>query len=132
MKHLLLSGDDSNNEPADMRRALLLRGVPARAMTLDGDGLRTLDSIARAKEIFGLKRFTIVSQRDHDERALLIAQHFDIDAVAFVAGAVPFEHAVRAHIHEWFARVKVVLDLYILGTRPKHLGAKVELPIGGK
>ena len=129
IKHLLLSGDDSNNEPGDMRKALLAQHVPARAMTLDRDGLRTLDSVVRAKEVFGLTHFTIISQQDHDERALLIARHYDINAIAFTAADVSFRHAVNAHVHEWFARVKVMLDLYILHTRPRHLGPKIALPI---
>ena len=51
-KGMLLSGDNSRrtyNEPEDMRQALLKRGVPGDAMVLDYAGLRTFDSIARAK-----------------------------------------------------------------------------------
>jgi SanA protein len=135
VRHLLVSGDNRThgyNEPADMRRALLARGVPARAISLDYAGLRTLDSIVRAKEVFGQTRFTVISQRDHDARALLIAKHYDIDAIAFAATDVRFRYAVRAHIHEWFARVKVVLDLYVLQTRPRHLGPKITLPVGNR
>jgi SanA protein len=127
VKHLLVSGDNRTNEynePADMRRALIARGVPGGIITLDYAGLRTLDSIVRADEIFGLKRFTIISQREHDERALLIARHYGIDAIAYAADDVDFHFAVRAHIHEWLAQVKVVLDLYVLHTEPKHLGEK--------
>jgi SanA protein len=127
VRHLLVSGDnhiDGYNEPEDMKRALLAAGVPARVITLDYAGLRTLDSIVRAEKIFGLKRFTIISQRDHDDRALLIAQHYGIDAIAYAADDVPFKYAVMSHVHEWFAEVKVVLDLYVLHTQPKHLGEK--------
>src|SRR5581483_9360324 len=102
VKQLLLSGDAENNEPRDMKNALAARGVPAKVMTLDAAGVRTLDSVVRAKAVFGFSKFTIVSQREHDARALLIARHFDIDAIAFTAADVPFRHAVRAHIHEWF------------------------------
>ena len=125
VKHLLVSGDNhlnGYNEPADMRDALVAQGVPVGVITLDYAGLRTLDSIVRADKIFRLKRFTIISQRDHDERALLIARHYGIDAIAYAADDVGFEYAQRAHIHEWFAQVKVVLDLFVLHTKPKFLG----------
>jgi SanA protein len=125
VKRLLVSGDnrsDNYNEPADMRRALISQQVPSNVITLDYAGLRTLDSIVRADKIFGLKRFTIISQRDHDERALLIAKFYGLDTIAYAADDVDFHYAVRAHIHEWLADVKVVLDLYVLHTEPKHLG----------
>jgi SanA protein len=127
VKHLLVSGDNhlyGYNEPADMRRALISENIPAGVITMDYAGLRTLDSIVRADKVFGLKRFTIISQRDHDERALLIARHYGIDAIAYAADDVPFKYAVRAHVHEWLAQVKVVLDLYVLHTAPRHLGAR--------
>jgi SanA protein len=125
VKHLLVSGDNhinGYNEPEDMKRALVALHVPPGVITLDFAGLRTLDSIVRAEKVFGLKNFTIISQRDHDERALLIAEHYGINAIAYAADDVNFSYAVRAHIHEWLAQVKVVLDLYLLGTAPKHLG----------
>ena len=130
VKHLIVSGDNRTadyNEPESMRKALIARGVPESAITRDYAGLRTLDSIVRAKEIFGQAKFIIISQRSHDERALLIAKHYGVDAIAFAATDVPFRSAVVSHVREWFARVKVVLDLYILHTQPKHLGPKEQL-----
>jgi SanA protein len=107
-----------------MKRALLAQHVPSAAITLDYAGLRTLDSVDRAEKVFGLKRLTIISQRDHDERALLIAQHYGIDAIAYAADDVAFSYAERAHIHEWLAQIKVILDLFILHTQPRHLGPR--------
>ena len=127
VKHLLVSGDNhlnGYNEPADMRDALVAQGVPVGVITLDYAGLRTLDSIVRAEKIFRLKRFTIISQRDHDERALLIAQFYKLDAIAFAADNVDFHYAPKAYVHEWLAEIKVVLDLYVLHTAPRYLGAR--------
>jgi SanA protein len=131
VRRLIVSGDnraDNYNEPADMRKALIAQGVPDRAITSDFAGLRTLDSIVRAKEVFGLTKLTVISQRQHNERALLIARHYGIDAIAFCAKNVPLRDAFRTHVREWLARVKVVLDLYILHTQPRHLGPKITLP----
>lgn len=130
VKHLIVSGDNRTadyNEPESMRKALISLGVPDSAITLDYAGLRTLDSVVRAKEIFSQEKITIISQRAHDERALLIAKHYKIDAIAFAADDVAFRSAIGSHVREWLARVKVLLDLYILHTAPKHLGPKVPL-----
>jgi SanA protein len=130
VKIILVSGDNRTkdyDEPDDMKRALIAHGVPSSAIRMDYAGLRTLDSIVRAKKIFGLSRFTIISQRDHDERALLIAQHNGIDAIAYAADDVDFHYAVRAHIHEWLAEIWVVLDLWVFHTQPKHLGPHVPM-----
>jgi len=131
VKHLLVSGDNRTadyNEPASMRKALIALGVPDKVISLDQAGLRTLDSIVRAKEVFGLEKFTIISQRGHDQRALLIARHYGMDAIAYAAADVALRYAIRAHIHEWLARVKVILDLYVFHTAPRHLGPKIALP----
>lgn len=127
VRHLLVSGDNhlyGYNEPEAMKRALIAAHVPPAAITLDYAGLRTLDSIVRAARVFGARHFTIISQRDHDDRALLIAKHYGINAIAYAADDVAFQSAVKAHIHEWLAQVKVILDLFILHTAPKHLGPR--------
>ncbi len=85
----LLSGDNAHrsyNEPWTMKRDLLKAGVPEQAIFLDYAGFRTLDSIVRSKEIFDADEFIIITQKFHCERALFIAQHFNIHAVCL---AVP-------------------------------------------
>jgi SanA protein len=67
--HLILSGDNRSiyyNEPMAMLKALLKKGVPASAITLDYAGLRTLDSIVRCKEIFGQDKFVIITHSSVD------------------------------------------------------------------
>lgn len=130
--HFILSGDNSTryyNEPVEMRKALIKKGVPASAITLDYAGLRTLDSVVRCKEIFGQRKITIITQPFHSYRALFISHYYDIDAVAMVADDPGFEQATKVRIREYFARFKAVLDLYVLGTNPKYLGKKEELRI---
>ena len=132
IRRILVSGDNRSkeyNEPEDMRKALLASGVPDSAITRDYAGLRTLDSVVRAKEVFGVSTLTIISQRDHDQRALLIADQNGMDAIAFCARDVPFGSAIFAHAHEKLARVKLVLDLYLFDTRPKHTGQRVLIPL---
>jgi len=86
VNHLLLSGDNhtaSYDESTDLQDALLKLGVPRSSMTLDYAGFRTLDSIVRAKTVFGLSRLTIITDDFHLQRALFISQSYGVDAVAF-------------------------------------------------
>lgn len=125
VSHLLVSGANPSryyNEPRALFEALVARGVPARAITLDFAGLRTLDSVVRARRIFGQRRLTIISQRFHDYRALFIAEHSGLHAVAFAAPDVQGAVTPWVRSREFLARVRAVLDLFALGARPRFLG----------
>ena len=126
VKHLLLSGANPSeryNEPKAMAAALKQRGVPANAMTLDFAGFRTLDSLVRARAVFDLQQLTIITQRYHGYRAIFIAQRRGMDAVAIAAPTIPeVVRSRRTEIREVFARVKVVLDLFLTRKQPKFLG----------
>ena len=56
------------------------RGVPARRIVLDYAGFRTLDSVLRAREVFGVDDFVVVSQRFHCERAVFLARRLGMHA----------------------------------------------------
>lgn len=130
--HLILSGDNRTiyyNEPMAMLKALLKKGVPASAITLDYAGLRTLDSIVRCKMIFGQNKFIIITQPFHSYRALFISKYHDINAIAMVAEEPDFEYSVKVRIREYLARTKAVLDLYVLKTPPKFLGRKEQINV---
>jgi SanA protein len=130
--HFILSGDNRSkyyNEPIEMKKALVLLGVPESAITLDYAGLRTLDSIVRSKEIFGQDKITIITQPFYSYRALFISHFYNIDAVALVTQDLTNEAPFKVYIRECFARTKAVLDLYILNTGPQHLGEKQPLSI---
>ena len=130
--HFILSGDNRTifyNEPIAMKKALIKLGVPATAITLDYAGLRTLDSVVRAKEIFGQTKIIIITQPFHSYRALFISHYYDIDAVAMVADEPDYDYAIKVRVREYFARTKAILDLYVFKTEPHFLGQKEELKI---
>lgn len=121
IRHILASGtglDDDYDETATMKAELEERGVPASAITLDPAGLRTLDSVVRASRVFGLQRFTIISQEYHNPRAVFIGIYHGLDVVAFCAEDAPPDEPRRTTRREFFARIKAVIDLYLLGTEP--------------
>ncbi len=128
VKQLLLSGDNGTrgyDEPADMERALLSLGLRPCRLTRDDAGFRTLDSVVRAKEVFGLRRVTIITDRFHCYRAVFLARHFGLAAVAYPSEEVSVEHSLKSRVREWLADVKACLDVYILHTRPKFLGRPI-------
>ena len=128
--YLLISGDNSSkhyDEPTMMRDSLLLHGVPADRIVLDYAGFRTLDSVIRAKEVFGQSSFTIISQKFHNERALVQARHYGIDAIAYNADDVILGYPwIKVQCRERLARVKLYLDL-LTGKQPKFLGEQIKI-----
>ena len=130
IQRVLISGDNSRkeyDEPTWTKEDLIKLGIPDSAIYLDYAGFRTLDSMVRAKEVFGLNAFTIISQPFHNERALYITSHKDIDAIAFNAGDVRLRRwQLRMTVREWLARTKAVLDIHT-GKQPHFLGEQIEI-----
>jgi SanA protein len=125
VRHLLVSGDNRRknyNEPRQMRAALIKRGIPETAITLDYAGFRTLDSVVRARQVFGLERCIIVTQRYHNSRALEIARASHLDAWGYCAPDVAFAHSFITECREVLARTLTVLDLYVWHRQPYFLG----------
>jgi len=133
IKAVLVSGDNATkyyNEPRRMYKDLVKGGIPKDKIYLDFAGFRTLDSIKRAQKIFGLKRYVIISQRFHLERAIFLAKKSGADAIGFEAKSIPNSTAsLKMRIREYFARVKAILDIYILHTTPKFFGKFEKIPI---
>ena len=95
-----------------MRIELLRCGVPDSIITLDGEGFRTINSVARAKEVFGADSLTIISQQFHNERALFLAKHVGVDAIAYNAANTSSRRWKLLMIgREWLARVKAVFEM---------------------
>ncbi|XXQ69142.1 SanA/YdcF family protein [Neisseriaceae bacterium B1] len=130
VRHIIASGDNSRrdyNEPDAMKEALIAHGVPASAITADYAGLRTLDSIVRARDIFGQQSYIIVSQQFHNERAVYLARQHGIAAFGYNAHDVEISSGFKTRTRELGARVKMFWDLWT-GTEPKFGGEKIELP----
>lgn len=127
---IIASGDNgelSYNEPIEMKRELLKRGIPESQVYLDYAGFSTLDSIIRIHRVFGQSRLTVISQKFQNERAIFIANHYGIDVVGFNARDVSGPLAFRVHVREVFARVKAYLDVFVLHTQPRYLGKPVKV-----
>ena len=132
IQHILVSGDNhtsSYDEASAMKKSLVKQGVPADRITCDYAGFSTLDSIIRAKKVFGLNQLTIISQEFHVRRALFIAKRRNMAASGYCAKDVETSIAAPTQLREVFARVKTVLDIYLLHRKPRFLGEPVPITL---
>ena len=115
---LVVSGGDYRNtengydEPVAMRDSLIRQGVDSARIVLDYDGTRTLNSIAKMRDVYCQDSIVIISQEYHNERALYQAKHLGIDAIGFNA-KTPGRRTSwwRNRGREVLARVKLFIDV---------------------
>ena len=127
---LIVSGDNHTagyDESTDMKDSLVSAGVPEDRIVCDYAGFRTLDSVVRAKKVFGLDSFYIISQEDHLRRAVFTARGFGCDAYGYAAADVNVRYSVVTRVREQLAKVSAVLDV-IIRRQPKFLGPQEPLP----
>jgi SanA protein len=72
---------------------------------------------------------TFISQEFQNERAAYIAKANGIDYAGYNARDVEGQGGFKTKIREIGARVKMWLDVNVLGTRPQKMGDKEELPL---
>lgn len=122
VRKIIVSGDNGRadyNETGDMARELIAEGVAPEDVLSDYAGFRTLDSVVRARNLFGADEITVISQRFHIERAIYLAGQHGIDAVGFEADEVaPQAIRIKLTVREAFARVLAILDAEVLKTKP--------------
>lgn len=115
---LVVSGGDYRNtengydEPVAMRDSLMKQGVVSVHIILDYDGTRTLNSIAKMRDVYRQDSIIIISQKYHNERALYQAKHLGIDAIGYNA-KTPGRRTSwwRNRGREVLARVKLFIDI---------------------
>lgn len=112
---LLLSGDNSRkfyDEVHTMRDYCLRHGVKPEDIFLDHAGVRTYDTMARARGTFAVKTAIIVSQDLYLPRALFLAEAQGIKAEGFAAESSSFDNTWQARGREYLARLKSLWDIY--------------------
>lgn len=129
ISYVLVSGDNGSvyyNEPYTIKKDLIAGGIPEDKIFLDYAGFRTLDSMMRAKVVFGLDSATVISQEFHNERAIYIAGKKGLEAIGYNAKDVSGSQGFKVQIREYFARVKVFVDL-AFNTQPRFYGTPVTI-----
>jgi SanA protein len=107
VKNFIVSGcvgPANYDEAANMKSALVTKGVPDSLITMDKEGDHTLNSIVRCKEVYHKDKIILVSQSYHATRAVYIASENGIDAIGFYSGNV----GVITPPKEYLSRLKAV------------------------
>ncbi len=129
IEFVLVSGDNrhrSYNEPQTFKNDLVKMGIPEEKIFLDYAGFRTLDSMVRAKAVFGQESITVISQKFHNERAIYLAEKRGLKAIGFNANDVNLRSGIKVKFREYLARVKMFSDL-LFSKQPKFLGEEIEI-----
>ncbi|MDD4409521.1 MAG: ElyC/SanA/YdcF family protein [Candidatus Pacebacteria bacterium] len=114
VKKILVSGDSKDvyyDEVGAAQKYLLKEGIPQDDIILDKSGFDTYMSIKRAKEVFGLDSFIIVTQNFHLPRAIYIARKLGIDAYGISADLHRYDIEERMFYREKLANVKAFFDV---------------------
>jgi|TARA_B110000037_G_scaffold212998_2_gene266521 SanA protein len=114
VSRLLVSGGSDGTgygETEYMWRYLRRRGVGADAIIVDPLGMRTLDSVLRAKRVFGFETIIVVTQRYHAHRAVFLARWSGLNAWGFVAADVDSPEFRYSKRREWLARPRALADI---------------------
>ena len=119
---LLLSGNGrTSNEVEVMHKWLVNNGADETRIHLDESGLRTLDTVARAAQVYGIKRAALVTDEFHLSRALFLAQHFGLDAFGVRSDDQREVGDSLFLLREFAARTLAWMDVKWLSRQPKHL-----------
>lgn len=130
-KKIIMSGDHGQkgyDEVNVMKQYAIDKGVPSEDIFMDHAGFSTYESIYRAKEIFGVKKMVIVTQKYHLYRALYIAKQFDLTAYGTTANPREYVGQFMREIREIIARNKDFVKC-IFKPKPTYLGETI--PVTG-
>jgi vancomycin permeability regulator SanA len=126
---ILLSGDNTSegySEPQVMYDYLVFTlDVDPDDIVRDYAGLRTYDTCARAKDIWGIDQAILISQGYHLSRAIFTCNELGIQSTGYSATQYQYENEEYYKLREIFAIHKAVLDVYVI--HPEYIGGEPEI-----
>lgn len=128
---LLMSGDHGQStydEVNVMKSYAMAQNIEESAIFMDHAGFSTYESMYRAKDVFGVKKMIIVTQKYHLSRAVYIADKLGIEAYGVASDYRQFGGQIYRDGREVLARVKDVFTVVFL-PKPTYLGESI--PISG-
>ena len=128
-KKIIMSGDHGSkyyNEVSVMKNFAIKKGVPSEDIFMDHAGFSSYDSMYRAKEIFGVKKIIVVTQKYHLYRALYIAKSLGLEAIGVSADGRKYSGQVKREIREIMARDKDFFKC-IVKPEPTFLGESISI-----
>ncbi len=110
---IVLSGmkDGGYNEPENMKKDIMKFDISQNRLILDFDSYRTLDSILRVKEKFGYNDVIIISQNFHIQRAVFLAQMYNIKAIGIATKNPKWYLGWKVYAREFLSRIKLLNDI---------------------
>jgi len=135
VEKILVSGDHATvryDEVNAMGAWLRARKVPAADVFLDHAGLRTLDTMTRARQVFAVESAVICTQRFHLPRSVFLARQAGIDAVGLVADRRRYVHHRKNQVREFVAKSVSFADSYLFHTAPRHGGRRIPITGDGR
>jgi vancomycin permeability regulator SanA len=128
---ILISGDntsDGYSEPQAMYDYLVFTlDTNPDDVVRDFAGLRTYDTCARAKNIWGIDKAILISQGYHLSRAIFTCSKLGIDSTGYSATQYEYQDETYYKLREIFAIHKAVLDVYVI--HPEYIGGEPELDL---
>ena len=108
VKTLLLSGDGSGewSEVVYMKKYAVENGVAEEDILLDGEGFSTIETVRRAKDVFGVEKCVLVTQKYHLYRAIYSAEKLGMDVLGASADVRTYAGQFYRDVREVLARVK--------------------------
>ena len=108
VKMLLLSGDGSGkwSEVEYMKKYAVENGVAKEDILLDGEGFSTIETVRRAKDVFGVEKCVLVTQKYHLYRAIYSAEKIGMDVAGASADVRTYAGQLYRDVREVLARVK--------------------------
>jgi SanA protein len=135
VRKILVSGDHGApeyDEVAAMRAWLEARGVPPEDVFSDHAGFRTLDTMVRAAEVFGVDGAVVCTQEFHLARSVYLARRAGIDAVGVPADRRVYRGERLSRVRETYARAAAFVDTRVLGTGPRFVGPRIPITGDGR
>ena len=132
-KKIIMSGDHSRedyDEVKVMKEYAESEGVPSEDIFMDHAGFSSYDSVYRAKEIFGVQKMIIVTQKYHLYRSLYIAKKLGIEAYGIESNLRTYPGQVFREIREILARDKDYFKC-IMKPEASIMGEKISLDGSG-
>jgi len=105
---VMISGENSEESKREilaMRKYLIDEGMDSKDIFYDTESSDVYDSMYRAKNIYKIKRFVVISQKEYLYRALYIADSFDIDAVGYNCKESKYANSLYTSAHEFFFKL---------------------------
>ena len=116
VKKILVSGDHINKDYDEvnvMKKYLIDNNIPSSDIFKDHEGINTYQSLYRAKNVYGVKRVIIVTQKYHLYRAIYIARKLDLQVVGIASDGNYYKGQFNREIREFFARIKAFFNTSI-------------------